>query len=187
MKNKTILAILLVPMSLAAELPDPAAGELEQLGKWESEQLARHQERLKLRRAEAIGALTVYLKLAKSEGDKDGAAEIQKEIERLRKAGGNLANSAEGKLDGKPRNDAQLRNYLSGTSWEFSGGRVLTLQADGSVLKSWGKLQPDWRVVDMKVRFEGKLLVFNKDFTEATETTKIEFQGPGKLLPESRE
>lgn len=183
MMKKLLCAVLLLPFcELSAELPDTAALELDQLGKWETQHLEHYREKLKIRRAESIGALKVYLAMAKKAQDREGAAEIQDQIKRLRKAGGSLANAGAVASSGKPKNDEQVRKHLSGTSWEFSGGKVITLQEDGSVLKSWGKLQPDWRVVDGKVRFEGKLLIFNENFTEVSEATAIEFKESGKLV-----
>lgn len=81
-----------------------------------------------------------------------------------------------------PNDDDSLYEYLKGSRWKFSKERILTLNSDGKVNKSWGRLSPEWSVKNMRLIYEGKTFSFFNDFKEMKEDTKKEFEGSGKLL-----
>ena len=80
------------------------------------------------------------------------------------------------------RNDENLVTHLKGSKWEFPKKGILTLKADGTVHKSWGRLTPSWAVHHGKLHYEKKIFEFTNDFTEMKEVTGIEFFAPGKRL-----
>ena len=175
--KKTILAILLLPMSLFAELPARSQDLIDKLNAWEIERKIDLQKEIKAKRTEVVRLLEAQLKETTKTGDLDAALEIKKEIEKLSEKGIGIR---------KPKNDDELAEFVRGTSWGFSSERILTFQEDGTVLKSWGKMHPKWTVEGMKLRYEAKVLTFDDDFTELTEITKKYFDNPGKRLPTTK-
>jgi len=79
-----------------------------------------------------------------------------------------------------PKTDGDLQTFLQGTAWEFDKGRTITFGKNGKLKKSWGVLEPKWRVKGMKVYFESKVLVFDETFSTVKETTKTDLHGVGK-------
>ena len=85
---------------------------------------------------------------------------------------------------GSPQNDKELRAALFGISWKFkNGGKVITFQSNGKMKKSYGRLKPTWKVKGMKILCEGKVFVFNEDFTELSESTGKHFKGVATAVP----
>ena len=85
---------------------------------------------------------------------------------------------------GNPKNDQELRAALVDISWKFkNGGKVIQFRSDGKMKKSYGRLKPTWKVKDMKILCEGKVFVFNEDFTELSELKGRELKGIATAVP----
>lgn len=94
------------------------------------------------------------------------------------------ATSQIGPAGREPNNaDKQLAAELSNSKWKFPDGKVITLQADGTIHKSWGMLTPPWEIRGGRLHYEDKTFEFTPDYTRITEFTKKEFQGEGQRLP----
>lgn len=81
-----------------------------------------------------------------------------------------------------PKTDEELREFLAGTTWEFDGERSITFLKNGKIKKSWGQLEPKWKVKDMKVYFEIKVIEFDETYSTAKEIKQIDLKGKGKLV-----
>ena len=115
-------------------------------------------------------SLTIVGKLDSAMGINDAIEKIQQRY------------NIKSKESHSPTNDAELKNFLRDTQWSFAGNRVLTLQRDGLVRKSWGHLTPEWRVEKMRLIFEGKTFEFSNDFARMKEITEKEFKGFGSRI-----
>jgi hypothetical protein len=76
-----------------------------------------------------------------------------------------------------PTTPHEMKAYLDGTSWKFADGKIVTLLPTGKVKKSWGVLEPNWKVSKRILQFENKNFFFNNDFTTMEEAGKTEFKG----------
>ena len=81
-----------------------------------------------------------------------------------------------------PTNNNELQSFLAGTKWKFSDGKILTLHKDGKVRKSWGILQPVWKVSKMELQFEKHTFKFNPSFNEMKSQSTKRYQGTAKLI-----
>lgn len=110
-----------------------------------------------------IAVLAKLEKECAKSGNQKGAEEVRQEIEKL------VPPADPVKVPPSlPKTDRQLEKFLVGTHWKFKDNRVVTFNADRTIDKSWGILHPQWRVLEMEVYFEEKVLSFDKTFSLAT-------------------
>ena len=171
MKPLIIVSILAALLShlLAAEIPL----EVKRLQELRQQKIA---EIDKIYHKELEGLKGKYLKSA----DLEAANEVAAELARI-----GDGNDASGIHLGRnfPKSDNDLVVYLRDTVWKFDDGKTITFQRDKTIKKSWGVLEPEWKVKDMKVWFEDKVFVFDDTFMAIELTTKVnDLRGVGKLV-----
>jgi len=123
-----------------------------------------------------IRELGAALRVAMSKGDLVEANKIQSELKRINPSGHGIA-----KL---PGNDEELRNYLKDTKWKFPDGKMVALERNGKVKKSFGRMTPKWTVKNMKLTFEeGAIFMFSDDYTSMKTTVDGSYyEGVAELI-----